>query len=334
MSKGSHTERVSWVFKTLKENIDKGLYSPGARFLSARDLSHRYELSYQTADRLLTELAKEGRLIRRPKSGTYVAGKALTYQGLQLLLPKRANEIGTFSHEMRRHLEPMLQAIDGYDLKVEAAQLHKLHDDMLPIMWMADRAAARCIAAGRRGILINEHPRVMIADLFDAVGLDNAVGGAIAADALVRMFGRRSKLMVLAGPKHDERSLARAHGFSARAGWATVIHAGGWLSSHGERWAARIAREEVDGLFCANDRLAEGVITWLQKQKRRVPAVIGFDNAPIAKRLGLSTVAIPWQSFAEEVRLMAERRLNDPGSPRRRVDLVPQLVVRKLAASE
>ena len=42
--------------------------------------------------------------------------------------------------------------------------------------------------------------------------------------------------------------------------------------------------------------------------RRPLPALVGFDNAPIAERLRLTTIGIPWGSMvAEAVKIVATR---------------------------
>ena len=43
-----------------------------------------------------------------------------------------------------------------------------------------------------------------------------------------------------------------------------------------------------------------------------VPPLIGFDNAPIAERLGLTTIGIPWENMVNQaVQLIAARCQGD-----------------------
>ena len=62
--------------------------------------------------------------------------------------------------------------------------------------------------------------------------------------------------------------------------------------------------------FCANDRLAQGLLHLAAIQKRPVPFVVGFDNAPVAEQLQLTTIAIPWAELAEITARIVERRMS------------------------
>ncbi|MBV8275192.1 MAG: substrate-binding domain-containing protein [Verrucomicrobia bacterium] len=89
-----------------------------------------------------------------------------------------------------------------------------------------------------------------------------------------------------------------------------VVWCDGWYRSEGEIGARRLLESEPLGVFCANDRLAEGFLTAYRATGREVPRVIGFDDAPIATALQLTTVAIPWQAIAEGVRQVVTQQLS------------------------
>ena len=62
---GRHQRRIEAVREALLDKIRNGLLRPGDRFFSARALSLRYNISYQTGDRVLSQLAEEGYVERR-----------------------------------------------------------------------------------------------------------------------------------------------------------------------------------------------------------------------------------------------------------------------------
>ena len=86
-------------------------------------------------------------------------------------------------------------------------------------------------------------------------------------------------------------------------------------------------------MFCANDRLAEGFLAAYRATGREVPRVIGFDDAPIATALQLTTIAIPWQAIAEGVRQVVTEQLSRatrpvPGSNATGLSYLPVPVIR------
>jgi DNA-binding LacI/PurR family transcriptional regulator len=91
---------------------------------------------------------------------------------------------------------------------------------------------------------------------------------------------------------------------------------------HGRTAASALIKEDFRGVFCCNDRLAQGVLTEYEAQHvRSVPHVVGFDNAPIAEALHLSTIAIPWEQFAAEAVELVRNRLKGDTSSARQIIL-------------
>jgi DNA-binding LacI/PurR family transcriptional regulator len=132
------------------------------------------------------------------------------------------------------------------------------------------------------------------------------------------------------------RRLAGYRDAVVRAGmdWSTVAVAAGATSAVKEgaaMAAALLARTPPpSGLLCMSDRLAEGALQSARRLGLRVPddlSIIGFDDAPRADALQLSTVRQPNRRKGE----LAARALLDLLAPRRTepVRLLPtELIVR------
>jgi DNA-binding LacI/PurR family transcriptional regulator len=90
---------------------------------------------------------------------------------------------------------------------------------------------------------------------------------------------------------------------------------------------ARALVAGVEGVFCCNDRLAQAVLAFAADIGLLRPRVVGFDNAPVAERLNLTTIAIPWGEMVAEI---AGRRLAGDASTTRQVIVTPRPIVRAL----
>src|SRR5690606_31690307 len=90
------SEKVKQVKARLVARIHDGLHRPGDRFMSNRAIAEQFQISYQTADRLVRELCDEGLLVRRAQSGTYLPGERATRVGAQLVFHRRARRMGSF----------------------------------------------------------------------------------------------------------------------------------------------------------------------------------------------------------------------------------------------
>jgi LacI family transcriptional regulator len=135
---------------------------------------------------------------------------------------------------------------------------------------------------------------------------DHTQGGVLAARALLERGHR--KIAVIAGPSTSPDNVDRIGGFLgelAQAGvdtgklWITESDfspEGGWASA-----AELVASgHEFSALFCANDEMAVGALSYFQQVGIAVPgqvSVLGYDDTPSAEFSAprLTSVHIPWR---------------------------------------
>ena len=107
-----------------------------------------------------------------------------------------------------------------------------------------------------------------------------------------------------------------------------MVHAADWFAESGKKAAAKVLDARPQGVFAANDRLAEGFLTACRSRGITPPAVIGYDDAPIAEPLGLTTIALPWRDLATAIADRARARLSEPDSAACTSLLQPRVIVR------
>lgn len=185
-------------------------------------------------------------------------------------------------------------------------------------------------------VFIGEHMPDQIPEGADYVRIDNVAATADATSHLIEQG--RSRIAFLGALPH--RGAERPHGSDILRleGFRTALERHDldpdaapveqvthWHRRHGaDAVAALLAREPgVDGIVCANDDLAIGVLAGLRDLGRRVPddiAVIGYDDTPDAPfvRPSLSTVS-PDTAFLTRTALdfLTERIQGHDGPPRR-----------------
>jgi hypothetical protein len=335
----TRSEKVTEVRAALEERLHGSGMRPGARFLSARELAAAYGVSYQTAHRLLDELCAEGLVERRPASGTYLSGGSMAealpaFFQAWLIFSGRARRANSFGARLLQELSARLRR-DGTTWEVRWAENIAEADrppDAFPILWEAPAALDACRRrSGKRALLLNARPAPGLdAALVDSVSVDDLFGGACAADLLRGGDSDGQGLAVLTGPAGDPRSDARRDGFLSRAPGAAIIDAGGWYTEDGTRVAPEALAHGPRGLFCANDRLAEGVLLYCERFGLPRPRLVGFDDAPIASSHGLTTIAIPWAELAADAAEIIRRRLAGDTSAARQRIVTPRPVVRRL----
>ena len=172
------------------------------------------------------------------------------------------------------------------------------------------------------------------------VDVAQRAGAELAADRLIARGCRR--IATICGPLHTPAGIDRLSGFReamARHGQPYVPAVEGTFTSDGGESAMMTLLEEVpdvDGLFVANDLMAQGALLALREAGRRVPddvAVVGFDDsvAALAARPKLTTVRQPVEEMAAEMVRRLLIRIEDPAVPAISVIFDPMLIVRDSA---
>ncbi len=303
------TNKITQVKQRILDRLRNGFYRPGDRFLSNRDVAELFAISYQTAHRLIAELCDEGHLQRRPQSGTYVPGGAVSHVGVQLVFHSRAGTANSFGSKLLAHLTSRLD-LEGISWKLVWAQSEvALDTDRIPVVWESPDTVDWCTRHGRQAVLINDRPRGGLQSLFiDSVSTDDFLGGACAGELMRAQSRSRRGVAILAASHDDGRSRLRVEGFQSVLN-AAVIHARNWFYDDGYAVAPQVVATGTAGIFCCNDQLASAVVRWCQEQGRAVPPLIGFDDAPVAESLNFTTIAIPWEELVDGVTQVVRRRL-------------------------
>jgi len=138
--------------------------------------------------------------------------------------------------------------------------------------------------------------------------VDHKLGGRLAARAL--LDHKHRDIAVVAGPARLGDNVARIDGFMEELQAGGVDTSRMWVAesdfSPAGGWAA--AKELVESghtctaLFCANDEMAVGALSYFQEAGIRVPhdlSVIAYDDTPSAEFSAprLTTVHMPWREM-------------------------------------
>lgn len=322
---------VTEVKAALVARLQGGFAQPGGRFLSTRAVAQRFAISYQTAHRLLGELEAEGLLQRRAASGSYHPGQSVALRGVQLIFHSRAKRKGSFGAHLLELIEHTLDenGVPFVRSWADANSAPRLRAEHYPVVWEF-RAAVEGVAVAKKfALCLNDRPPVGIGGAYvDAVTTDDFSGGACAAELLKARTRRRKGFAVLGGPADDPRSLQRIAGFRAHAADAQVINAETWFVEGGRERAHEILATNPAGIFACNDRLAEALIEHCRLHGAPLPPLVGFDNAPVAERLRLTTVGIPWNAMVEQAANVITARLQGGHEPARFISLAHEPIRR------
>jgi hypothetical protein len=324
------TQHIADAKKHLVARINDGHYRPGQRFLSNRAVARRFAISYQTADILIRELVREGLLVRRPASGTYLPGSRVEQSGVLLIFhPRAKNSFG--ANLLDRLTARLNKERIAWRMSWKSPDLSRtrpLGGARYPIIWDRPEAVRVAIRLGHNALVLNDRPPAGIgATLIDSVSVDDFSGGASAAQFLTGRPPRSRKLAILAGPADDERSAARIAGFLSVAD-AIVITSPNWFYDGAMSVADKILATGPTGIFCCNDRFAQAVLRRAADRRLPRPLVVGFDDAPVAQWLNLTTIAIPWDELVSAVIGVIKRRQSSPSSAAIAQSVSTRIVIR------
>lgn len=247
---------------------------------------------------------------------------------------------GTVGHLRPRSIHPVLMFAESADARAEVLAYLRLGraDGALVVSSHADDPLPALLAeAGLPAVLFARPARPVP---LSHVDLDHRAGGRLAGAHLLARGCRRPA--TVAGPLAVAAGRERLAGFldaTAPGGLAEVpvVEGGFTLRSGATAMAELLARHpDVDGVFAANDLMAQGACQVLRESGRRVPedvAVVGFDDSTVAVtcRPQLTTVRQPVEDMAGEMTRLLDEHIHGTRTEPASVLFTPELVVRESA---
>lgn len=196
----------------------------------------------------------------------------------------------------------------------------------------------RLLAESSLPVVLSRRPTEAIPISY--VDLAQHTGAMLAADHLAARGCRRAA--TICGPLDMPAGQDRLAGFRegmARHGQAFVpLVEGNFTQESGERAMIKLLTENpgIDGIFAANDLMAQGALLALRDRGVRVPeemAVIGFDDSAAARasRPALTTIRQTVEDMAAEMARLLLTHIDQPDHPVTSIIFEPELVVRDSA---
>ncbi|MFM6941241.1 MAG: LacI family DNA-binding transcriptional regulator [Candidatus Planktophila sp.] len=171
---------------------------------------------------------------------------------------------------------------------------------------------------------------------FDAVNIENFVGGKIATQHLIDL-GHKN-IVHVTGPLGGYEGQQRCRGYEEAMHSAKLkpdVIQGDWSIETGYAVGKEIVERKIfpTAIFSSNDHLALGIMKALSERNVRVPrdmSIVGFDNIPEAAYFSPALTTVH-QDFDELGKLAIERMLIQLKEPTSRASLTlpPQLIIRE-----
>jgi LacI family transcriptional regulator, galactose operon repressor len=317
-----------------------------------RDVARRAHLSVATVSRALNGFENVSDSAREKIAAAVKELGYVPHAGARSLSLARTNAIGVVLPAL--HGEFFSEVVRGMDQVASARGYFLLLSNMHPESPGGSAGVLRALRGRVDGLLLMA-PHVQDHELVEAlpaglptllintrgqpagcpgIHLDNAAGARAVAQHLLAL-GRR-RIVHISGPAGNIDAQERAEAFRATIGATEGIELitveGDFYEEGGLKAVRRLLREgpKFDAIFAANDNMAMGALTALRQAGLRVPedvAVAGFDDIPLAKHLGLTTVRVRIAELGERAleRLIGILGNRDCGGDELHA---PQLVVR------
>ena len=315
-----------------------------------RDVARRAQLSVATVSRALNGFDNVSEQARIRVAEAVRDLGYVPHAGARSLSLARTNAIGVVLPDLHgEFFSEMVRGLDreasrhGYLLLLSnlhgspqqaALALRAMHGRVDGLVVMAPQIEADDLATALPpalpSILINTRDGT---GSRPAIRLDNGSGVRAVVDHFAEL--RRQRLAHVAGPEGnvdaDERAAAFVQACTAR-GLGYVVVRGDFEESSGEQAVKMLLEsgQRFDALFAANDNMAIGALQALRSAGLRIPqdvAVAGFDDIPLARHLGLTTVRVRIAELGERAvaRLFAALAKGDDDGDELHV---PHLIVR------
>jgi len=314
-----------------------------------RDVARRAQLSVATVSRALNGFENVSEQARERIAAAVEELGYVPHAGARSLSLARNNAIGVVLPDL--HGEFFSEIVRGMDREAsrrgyllllsnlhaggaQAAQaLRAMRGRVDGLVVMAPHLPAHelgtALPKGLPSILINtredsgQHP---------SIHLDNAGGVRAVVDHLASLG--RKRLVHIAGPATNIDAQERESAFRAAVsdhGLSGVVVVGDFEMESGEAAIRELLKQgtEFDAIFAANDNMAIGALEALGSAGKTVPAdvaVVGFDDIPLARHLGITTVRVRIAELGERaIQRLVDGFVKDIGGDELHA---PELVIR------
>jgi DNA-binding LacI/PurR family transcriptional regulator len=337
------------VKNAVRGMILSGEHKHGDLLLTELELAHRFSVSRPTVHRAMRELAAEGLVRRRPRTGTVVNDPRKFVTGTVAVLSHEEFGAAHTKSWLRAMRETLIQ--EGFfTVPYVLGQEADRAEQFVRMLVQRGISAAVLAPASRTDsrlldILESAGVVTLVAGRFDApdrqvssVSSNHTQGAALLAEHAIELGHRQAAVI---GDFNSQDAMARRDGFTdafiARGGavprrWQ--IHVGDRSSIQHITPALMAGKGRPTVIFGTNDHIAMEVMLAMHEGGLRIPqdaSVVGMggDDWTRATISPMTTVEVPMLAEGNLIARMILARLADPELPVERVELDCRLVERE-----
>lgn len=315
-----------------------------------RDVARRAQVSIASVSRVLNGACNVSELTRNRIEEAVRELGYVPHAGARSLSMARTNALGVVLPDL--HGEFFSEIVRGMDREASARGylllLSPLHGErerpaialramrgrvdgmLLMAPQIEEDVLALALPSGLPVVLMNTRADMGAV----SIHLDNEAGAKAVAEHFVAL-GRR-RIVHIAGPEGNidaqERAAAFANALAAH-GLDMRLLPGDFSEGSGVAAVEQMLAEGAafDAIFAANDNMAIGALGALRRAGIAVPgavALAGFDDIPLARHLGLTTIRVRIAELGEKAVSLLIDVLEGADGPRGPMRHQPELVVR------
>ncbi|GHB93412.1 GntR family transcriptional regulator [Cerasicoccus arenae] len=305
---GKRSQRIQDIKEELVERVKTGRRRPGNWFFSNRELAGQYQISYQTAHRLITELCQEGYIHRTPASGTYVASEQRPPEGVTLYLHPESTEEKSYGGILKqRMIDRLEQENISYDIRISSSFTEYM-PNRFAIIWANRFDLRKFYSDLHYSLLIDQVADSGLCSVFtDSLRLDFVSAGRTAGE-LMNLRKDISKPLILCGPLSCDSMRSILEGFQGVCPECQVFQLDSWDRFDHVKALDEIRKLDFDGIFSTHNT---ATIVMGRELGEHLPH-IGFCYTTESLDSNTTNLVYPWDHLIDEaIRIYRKRSMGD-----------------------
>lgn len=305
--------------RILIQRLGSAYFPPGSRFATTRSVAQTFRISQQTAQSLLSELAEEGYLERRSKSGTFLPGSTTEFRRVCLVFDPSRNSPHSFGAVFLPRLTKALSERSIPWHLVWANKWSGAPKQDYVVLWErgGDKIQRHLAVTRQRGLILDAAPGTAASlKYFDSVSIDHFASGIMAGQILQKAPGCK-RVAILAGP-HGRPAWGVQPVLGFRAIWprARVIHLNDWSHNRIEPVLEKIFSHPRDAVFSCGQAPTLDLLNYCLRHSLQSPFIITADKPPRRHEFPTPLITINLDEFVEvAIRIIRNRMAGDPSIP-------------------